>query len=480
MNGQKCCRSNIKHSCGIDMSKLTSNSTELTTLGGFSPNYWKRCVFLINFKNNYNAVAALDPLLSITTFAQMKSHYGCGAFGDNCDKYLETSLEELVETKQDVDDKVMECLKYFSTFTKIRIIEPKLINYTEAQINSVLIRNPEIEGIIDVTYSSVGLAGADASCMPIGRPDGHTIQGTNRNVEIPDKGFYLFHPFNSKFLYADDGINFIQSRLINDGTYDRMANTMGDDIFNLSYNNIVSQNITYNFSRKQNDDKDFTIVIKAEPIAPFVINPASPPKIKISPNNTTFGYSAGQIINFTLINGVWTFKSNLLKNFYNGVNFNIKNFKVSSILHEFCHCLGMVHTHQIELGNPIVWNEEAVKADYISKGSTATSAITNTINRFSNLAYPFISYDEKSIMMYEIPKCFILRRTDGKKIEFINATDTFSAGDRKALSTVYPMAFMNPRVLNNPKSFYSLNFYNLCIYFLFLISIILLLKYFKF
>lgn len=77
------------------------------------------------------------------------------------------------------------------------------------------------------------------------------------------------------------------------------------------------------------------------------------------------------------------------------------------VLHEFGHSLGAIHEHQ----NPasgIPWNKEAVYQYYMGPPNnwTKQDVDNNLFNRYSKTITNFTNFDDKSIMLYPIPKQF--------------------------------------------------------------------------
>lgn len=74
---------------------------------------------------------------------------------------------------------------------------------------------------------------------------------------------------------------------------------------------------------------------------------------------------------------------------------------VATVLHEFCHALGMVHEHQNPNNNPIQWNVPAVLCYYRQKeGWSDTVTKRNVIDRFKISEINGSDYDKASIMIY--------------------------------------------------------------------------------
>jgi hypothetical protein len=79
-------------------------------------------------------------------------------------------------------------------------------------------------------------------------------------------------------------------------------------------------------------------------------------------------------------------------------------FKVATVLHEFLHFLGMVHTHQAAENNPIIhWDREKIRKDTSYTDAIIDSQFTDRNQDFQELPQPF---DRLSIMTYDIKGCW--------------------------------------------------------------------------
>ena len=120
--------------------------------------------------------------------------------------------------------------------------------------------------------------------------------------------------------------------------------------------------------------------------------------IEIPEGFKTFGLSPGF---YNFVNGVYitpTF------NYIYVTQMKLYRFKVATVLHEFLHFLGMVHTHQAAENNPIIhWDREKIRKDTSYSDETIDSQIIDRNEAFQELAQPF---DRLSIMTYEIKGCW--------------------------------------------------------------------------
>ena len=87
---------------------------------------------------------------------------------------------------------------------------------------------------------------------------------------------------------------------------------------------------------------------------------------------------------------------------YTKPSMTIYKFSIQTFMHEFCHALGMVHTHQDDSEcNPIIWNVQAVLEQVKGDESRAQN---NYFGRKGDVGYMF---DRESIMTYQIVDCMV-------------------------------------------------------------------------
>ena len=120
---------------------------------------------------------------------------------------------------------------------------------------------------------------------------------------------------------------------------------------------------------------------------------------------------------------------------------SIYTFKVSVILHEFLHFLGMVHTHQVAENNPIgknSWIKAVIEADF-KKGNLVKESIQDNITNRNDPSLEFPQeFDFDSIMTYEISPTW--------NIENIGIKENYKLSDidKKGLTTFYGPASKPP------------------------------------
>src|SRR3712207_1382883 len=74
------------------------------------------------------------------------------------------------------------------------------------------------------------------------------------------------------------------------------------------------------------------------------------------------------------------------------------------VIHEFGHALGCIHEHQNPAGG-IPWNKDAVYRYYLeTQGWSEEDVDQNIFRKWDTTHTQYSKFDEKSIMLYAIPK----------------------------------------------------------------------------
>ena len=85
-----------------------------------------------------------------------------------------------------------------------------------------------------------------------------------------------------------------------------------------------------------------------------------------------------------------------------------------TILHEFCHVMGMVHEHQNPINNPIIWNEPYVFQVVGGPPNNwdEQTIRTNILEKYDETQLNASSYDSDSVMVYYFPKEFTINNIE--------------------------------------------------------------------
>lgn len=106
---------------------------------------------------------------------------------------------------------------------------------------------------------------------------------------------------------------------------------------------------------------------------------------------------------------------------------------VATIIHEFCHALGMIHEHQNPFGKGIDWNMKNVFAWANStQGWNMYTTCQNITKRYAQDLVNGSDYDPESIMLYSYPAIV----TNNNQPTYRNVT--LSAQDKLWMSSIYP------------------------------------------
>ena len=106
---------------------------------------------------------------------------------------------------------------------------------------------------------------------------------------------------------------------------------------------------------------------------------------------------------------------------------------VATIIHEFCHALGMLHEHSNPNGNTIDWNPDAVyEWARETQGWDEQTAYDNIIKRYSVDETNGSVYDPKSIMLYFFDARLTKNHVGTKE------NHTLSPTDIQWLTSAYP------------------------------------------
>jgi hypothetical protein len=145
--------------------------------------------------------------------------------------------------------------------------------------------------------------------------------------------------------------------------------------------------------------------------------------------------SEGDIrINLDNRKGAWSYVGNQSKSIpMETETMNFGWLDVSTIIHEFCHALGMVHEHQNPYGKGIDWNLKKVYSwATATQGWNMYTTCENITKKYATDQVNGSNYDSKSIMLYSYPAWL----TNDKVGTYRNII--LSDTDKEWLSAIYP------------------------------------------
>jgi hypothetical protein len=84
---------------------------------------------------------------------------------------------------------------------------------------------------------------------------------------------------------------------------------------------------------------------------------------------------------------------------------NFEWLDAATIMHEMGHVIGMIHEHQLDIENPIEWNEEFVyEWAEETYGWDRDTTYTNILHKYDKEKINGIDFDPDSMMLYFFPK----------------------------------------------------------------------------
>ena len=146
-------------------------------------------------------------------------------------------------------------------------------------------------------------------------------------------------------------------------------------------------------------------------------------------------------IGFNPFKGSWSYVGTDARTVQHGdPTINFAWFDVATVLHEFCHALGMVHEHQ-NLRGGIEWDEEKVY-DWAERthGWPRDRTYRNIIRKYQRNQINAGEFDPNSIMLYYFPKELTLNPEDGG----CHQNFRLSRGDVDFITQIYPGGRMTP------------------------------------
>jgi hypothetical protein len=146
-------------------------------------------------------------------------------------------------------------------------------------------------------------------------------------------------------------------------------------------------------------------------------------------------------IAFNPFKGSWSYVGTDAKSVSpNEPTLNFAWFDVATVLHEFCHALGMVHEHQ-NVRNGIVWDDERVyEWAEDTHGWTRDRTYRNIIRKYQKSQINASEFDSKSIMLYYFPRSLTLNTDDPE----CRQNFRLSRGDVDFITQIYPGGLITP------------------------------------
>ncbi len=407
----ECCGRKCNLCPDFNQNCILRNELDLTK--DFFGLYYRGKQIYVNIENNFNYIQT-------QVDGYIKSIKETSA-----DK-LNVPLEKEMDTVRNSLDAYEVCKKvitYVTDYTRFGIGNTIFSNYPSYTSLMNIDNLPNtIDAIINVKFIPTANGGSASGWSPVGK-------------RPPEEALYYISNTNNIFYvkesYQDENPTTITLDI---GTYNIMG--LKDEIFT-QLNGALRKyiyNVTANISLNINGQYEIIIDIIMEfdrrtgqPVTEddimAIYTPPLGSKVLGFPNDH-FVTSINNIIQTTTIMLPIT-------------EITIAHLSVATLAHEFCHSLGMIHTHQNAANNPTreenFWNRGNIYKFYVSKEGLETGIAKARFNIFD--IYPLSTgpgFDPFSIMMYPIPKCW-----NNKNIEF-KMTYILSNLDKNSLFTIYP------------------------------------------
>lgn len=396
----KCCNDmDLKETCGVDMSDYVDDldTGEIQSSGFEGPRLWTWGELLINFKNERTEATELKDL------KEMRSELG-GI------KRLDYDVEYAVDREDNFDDKFMKilelCISPYTRFQRFNYVHRYTINDSSRLDNNV-------EGVINVTYKP-SIPGITASAT-VGKPKTNNFI----NVTTSNRGIYIKEGINNP-IYIYIALDIKAYKSIDE--FILMVNSKFLEAYNQQD---PSKKLNFLYTAKPIQAKIYSFKLQI-----FFTNNNPPINVSLGVSDLTIGNPLGFIKDPAQIFKFYRFtkyNDDPLDNIYKldsimdiqmisitNTTFTIYKFQVSTIIHEFLHILGMCHTHQTTLNNPLNqdgWDIKTMRK-YIMKKTNKSKeeaeklVYNNYISRIQVGKEVGMPFDPLSIMTYKIKNCW--------------------------------------------------------------------------
>lgn len=214
-------------------------------------------------------------------------------------------------------------------------------------------------------------------------------------------------------------------------------------IYFMNKNPTISKTPLYMLEKKVDDDNN---IIPLDPLQYDVYNNSIIDMIKIIIKerfepiiNIKFNFTddpkKSQIrIDFDPDKGSWSYVGKgCLKKGYDEATMNFAWFDVPTVIHEFCHALGMIHEHQSTLGNSIQWDVEKLKKwAKDTYGWDEKQVMSQIVYKYDSTSLNGSDFDPFSIMLYYFPASVTLDNKGSRQNLRLSKYDTYF------LNKIYP------------------------------------------
>jgi len=345
---------------------------------------------MINFSNVINLVDT--PVYDIF---YMKATLNLSDPPESHDK-LDECIEKTIDDIPIVDDKFLKiielCISPYCRY--INIPYTKNVYDTPAFWEQIPF---DIQGVLNVKYE---------------KNQDNCEWGSVNNIGRSKKNFINIHQFNNRFtiILTDRGVETDFEIIIPVKRYNS-SELLIFEINRLLTELNIENEITLNVAYNSNDSFKIQMSVPDDHqgILPQILIPGGFKTLNLNP-------------------GLYPFETKIVFTpyiYYIAVtNMYIFIFSVDTIIHEFMHFLGMVHTTQINANNPIEeWNYEPIEKYFIENNmdpADINEQITDKIFEDDEIVQDF---DRLSIMTYKIPGCWNYQNISLQKNYKLSAID---------------------------------------------------------